>query len=192
MSKYLEVRWHGRGGQGTVTGAKTLAEAILSLGKHIQAFPEYGPERRGAPVRVFNRFSDHPIRIHTPVRQPQVVVVVDQTLVGTVNLTEGASENTVFIVNTTEDAAKIRKALKLNPGNKLFTVPATRIAVEEIGRPLPNMSMIGAFNKAIGIISMEDLTREIRSSLEDKFPVKIIEGNMTALQRGYEEAKSDV
>lgn len=192
MSNYLEVRWHGRGGQGTVTGAKTLAEAILSIGKHIQAFPEYGPERRGAPVRVFNRFSDKPIRIHTPVRNPHVVIVVDPTLVGTVNLAEGVYDDTTFIVNSTETPEKIRKVLNLKPTNRLFLLPATRISIEEIGRPLPNAPMIGAFNKAMEMIPNDDLLKEIRLTLEDKFPVKIIEGNISSIRRGYEEAKSDV
>lgn len=192
MSNVLEVRWHGRGGQGTVTGAKTLAEAILSLGKYIQAFPEYGPERRGAPVRVFNRFADAPIRLHTPVHNPKIVIVVDPTLIGAVPLCEGAQEDAIFLVNSTEDPAKLRTSLGLSPSQKLYTLPATKISIDEIGRALPNAPMIGAFNRATEMIPLETLLKEIRSSMEDKFPVKIIDGNISAIRRGYEEAKSDV
>ncbi len=191
MSNYLEVRWHGRGGQGTVTGAKTLAEAILSVGKYIQAFPEYGPERRGAPVRVFNRFSDKPIRIHTPVKRPHIVLVVDATLLGTVNLTEGIYDDTVFVVNTVDSPDVVRQKLNLGPTNRVFTLPATKISLEEIGRALPNAPIIGGFNRATEMMPIEDLLNEIRNSFEGKFPEKIIEGNVTAIRRGYEEALSD-
>jgi pyruvate ferredoxin oxidoreductase gamma subunit len=192
MSNYLEVRWHGRGGQGTVTGAKTLAEAILNVGKHIQAFPEYGPERRGAPVRVFNRFSDHPIRMHTPVKAPDVVIVVDPTLVGAADLTGGAKDEAIFLINSTEEAAVLRKKLALKPSQKLYIIPATKISVDEIGRALPNVPMLGGFAKAVTIIGIEELLKEMRLSFEGKFPEKIIEGNLSATRRGYEEAKSDV
>jgi len=192
MNNYIEVRWHGRGGQGTVTGAKTLAEAILSVGKYIQAFPEYGPERRGAPVRVFNRFSDQPIRIHTPVKHPDLVIVVDPTLIGAVNLTDGMRDDSTIVVNTTEPAAEIRQKLALKPSQKLFTLPATKISIEAIGRPLPNAPMIGAFSKVVGMIGIEELLRETKESFEGKFPVKIIEGNLSAIRRGFEEVCGDV
>jgi pyruvate ferredoxin oxidoreductase gamma subunit len=192
MKTYLEVRWHGRGGQGTVTGAKTLAEAILNVGKYIQAFPEYGPERRGAPVRVYNRFSDNPIRMHTPVKNPDVIIVVDPTLVGTADLTGGAKEDAIFLINTTDDAQKMRKKLALKPSQKLYIIPATKISVEEIGRALPNVPMLGGFTKAVPLIGIEELLKEIRLSFEGKFPEKIIEGNLAATRRGYEEANSDV
>ncbi len=100
MSKYFEIRWHGRGGQGTVTGAKSLAEAVQSTGKNISAFPEYGPERRGAPLRAFNRFSDDDIRIHTSVKNPDVVIIADSILIGNAALTEGIKKNTIFIVTS--------------------------------------------------------------------------------------------
>ncbi len=192
MSNLLEVRWHGRGGQGTVTGAKTLAEVILTVGKYIQAFPEYGPERRGAPVRVFNRFSDDPIRVHTPVKTPHVVMIVDPTLVGNVNLTEGAREDATFIVNTVEPAAVIRERLGLAPAQKLLTLDATGISIQEIGRALPNTPMIGAIMKTNPILDLETLLAETRKSLEGKFPAKVVDGNIAAVQRGYEEVQSDV
>ena len=192
MNNYIEVRWHGRGGQGTVTGAKTLAEAILSVGKYIQAFPEYGPERRGAPVRVFNRFSDRPIRTHTPVKHPDLVIVVDPTLIGAVNLTDGMRDDSIIVVNSTEPAATVRQKLDLKPTQKLFTLPATKISVEAIGRALPNAPMIGAFSKIIGMIGIEELLKETKDHFEGKFPVKIIEGNLTAIRRGFEEVCGDV
>lgn len=192
MSNLLEIRWHGRGGQGTVTGAKTLAEVILSVGKHIQAFPEYGPERRGAPVRVFNRFSSEPIPIHTPVKAPDIVMVVDPTLVGAVSMTDGAKEEAIFVVNTTDDPAKVRVTLGLKPTQKLYTLPATRISIETIGRPLANVPLIGAFAKVEDMIGIDAMLEETRKSLEGKFSAKVIQGNIDAMKRGYEEAKSDV
>ncbi|MCK4998094.1 MAG: 2-oxoacid:acceptor oxidoreductase family protein, partial [Anaerohalosphaera sp.] len=157
MSKYFEIRWHGRGGQGTVTGAKSLAEAVQGTGKHVSAFPDYGPERRGAPLRAFNRFSDGKIRIHTPVLEPNVILIVDPTLIGAKDIEKGVNDETVFIVNTEKSPAETKKALELD-GQALFTVPANKISYKLFNREIPNSAMMGAFTKACpDVISLEAL-----------------------------------
>jgi pyruvate ferredoxin oxidoreductase gamma subunit len=185
----IEIRWHGRGGQGTVTAAKVLADACLSGGRYVQAFPEYGPERAGAPLRAYNRISSKPVRMHCPVLRPNVVSVVDQTLLDVINTTEGASEESTFIINTSKSPQEIREKLNASPGQKVFTVDATKIAIECIGRPLPNASMLGAVCKATGIVSIEHLLEDVRKSFGKKFAQKIIEGNLKATRRGYEEVR---
>ncbi len=189
MEKTVEIRWHGRGGQGTVTAAKVLADACLSGGRHVQAFPEYGPERAGAPLRAYNRISSKEIRMHCPVLHPQVVSVADATLLDGINVTEGALDDTVFIINTSKDPKKIREKLKAKPGQKVFTVDATKIAIECIGRALPNAPMLGAISKTINLITLETLLEDIRKSFGKKFSQKIIDGNLEAAKRGYEEVK---
>jgi len=189
MEKMLEIRWHGRGGQGTVTAAKILADACLSGGRHVQAFPEYGPERAGAPLRAYNRISSSEIRMHCPVLHPHVVSVADATLLDGINVTEGALDDTVFIVNTSKDPEEIRKKLKAKPTQKVFTVDATKIAIDCIGRALPNAPMLGALAKITSLITLEALLQDVRKSFGKKFSQKIIDGNLEATKRGYEEVK---
>ncbi len=189
MEKMIEIRWHGRGGQGTVTAAKVLADACLGGGRHVQAFPEYGPERAGAPLRAYNRISDHEIRMHCPVLHPKVVGIVDATLLDSINVAEGAQNDTVFVVNTAKDPADIRKRLKAKKSQKVFTVDATKIALDCIGRALPNSPMLGAINRATTIVKQDELVETVRKSFGKKFAQKIIDGNLEALKRGYEEVK---
>ena len=143
MSEMLEVRWHGRGGQGAKTASLLLGEACLGEGRHIQAFSEYGPERMGAPVQSFNRVSDERIRLRCNVTAPQVVVVLDDSLIGPVDVTEGLPAGGKIIVNTAVSAAEMRRRLKLTDG-EVFTVDASRIAKETIKRDIPNTPMLGA------------------------------------------------
>ncbi|MCK5286635.1 MAG: 2-oxoacid:acceptor oxidoreductase family protein, partial [Thermodesulfovibrionia bacterium] len=157
MEKTTEIRWHGRGGQGTVTAAKVLADACLSGGRHVQAFPEYGPERAGAPLRAYNRISSREIRMHCPVLHPHIVNIADATLMDGVNVTEGALEDTIFIVNTAKEPKVIREKLKAKPTQKVFTIDATKIALECIGRALPNASMLGAISRATDLIPLDTL-----------------------------------
>ncbi len=189
MADLVEIRWHGRGGQGTVTAAKVLADACLSGGRHVQAFPEYGPERAGAPLRAYNRISSKPIRMHCPVLNPQVITVVDPTLLDAVDVSEGAREDAIFIVNTPKEPDEIRKKLNANTKQRVFTVDATKIALECIGRALPNASMLGAVCKATGLVSLEHLLEDVRKSFGKKFSQRIIDGNLEATKRGYEEVK---
>ncbi|OGW38858.1 MAG: pyruvate synthase [Nitrospirae bacterium RBG_13_39_12] len=189
MAETLEIRWHGRGGQGTVTAAKVLADTCLSGGRYVQAFPEYGPERSGAPLRAYNRVSQKELRMHCPVLHPQVVSVVDATLIDSINVAEGATEDAIFVVNTSKDPKEIRAKLNAKQGQKVFTVDATKIAMECIGRALPNSPMLGAVCKVTGIVTLEHLLEDVGKSFGKKFSQKIIDGNLEAARRGYEEGK---
>ena len=190
MAKLTEVRWHGRGGQGAKTAALLFGEAVLGQGKYMQAFPEYGPERMGAPVQSFNRISDEPITLHCHVTTPQVVVVLDPTLIGTVDVTHGLPADGTIIINTDQPASTFRKTLKLD-GQKLYTVDASRISRETIGRDIPNTPMMGALVKATSLLKFDDMIEDTRKKLEKKFRSKpeVIEGNVKAIQRAYEEVK---
>ncbi len=187
MAEMIEIRWHGRGGQGTVTAAKVLADACLSGGRQVQAFPEYGPERAGAPLLAYNRVSEKTLRMHCPVLNPGVVAVVDASLLDAINVAEGAKENAVFVINTGKDPKEVRQKLKAKPTQKVFTVDATKIAIETIGRPMPNSSMLGAVTRATGIVEMGVLLEDVKGSFGKKFAQKIIDGNLAAVKRGYEE-----
>ena len=187
MAENVEIRWHGRGGQGTVTAAKVFADACLSGGRYVQAFPEYGPERAGAPLRAFTRVSDRELRLHCPVTRPNVVVVVDVTLLDNINITEGAPDDGAFIVNTVKDPKYIREKINAKPSQRVVTIDATKIAVESIGRPLPNAALVGALAKVSGLITCEAAMKDVERSFGKKFSRKIIEGNIDATRRGFEE-----
>jgi pyruvate ferredoxin oxidoreductase gamma subunit len=189
MAEMTEIRWHGRGGQGTVTAAKVLADACLSGGRHVQAFPEYGPERAGAPLRAYNRVSSKELRMHCPVLNPDVVTVVDATLLDSINITEGAKEDTIYIVNTTREPQEIRQKLGAAAGQKVITVDATKIAIDCFGRAMPNSPMLGALCRATGLITLEHLLEDVKKSFGKKFSQKVIDGNLEATRRGYEEVK---
>jgi pyruvate ferredoxin oxidoreductase gamma subunit len=189
MAKNIEIRWHGRGGQGTVTAAKVLADACLSGGGYVQAFPEYGPERAGAPIRAFNRISENVIRMYGPVLHPKVVSIADATLMDAVNVTEGAPDDAIFIVNTSKDPKEVRKKLKAKDSQKVYAVDATKIAVDCFGRPLPNSAMLGAISRTTGIVDMDTLLDNVKKSFGKKFSQKIIDGNLDATRRGNEEVK---
>ena len=189
MAETVEIRWHGRGGQGTVTAAKVLADTCLSGGRYVQAFPEYGPERAGAPLRAYNRISEKELRMHCPVLEPNIVAVADATLLDSINTAEGAKDNAIFIVNTAKDPKEIREKLKAGPNQKVFALDATKIAIECFGRAMPNSSMLGAVCKITGLITLEHLLEDVRKSFGKKFSQKIIDGNLEATKRGYEEVK---
>jgi pyruvate ferredoxin oxidoreductase gamma subunit len=189
MAETMEIRWHGRGGQGTVTAAKVLADACLSGGRYVQAFPEYGPERAGAPLRAYNRISSKELRMHCPVLRPQVVGVVDATLLDGINVAEGALEDAIFVVNSAKGPKEIRAKLNAESRQKVFTIDASKIAMECIGKALPNASMLGAVCKVTGLVSLEHLLEDVKKSFGKKFSQKIIDGNLEATRRGYEEVK---
>jgi pyruvate ferredoxin oxidoreductase gamma subunit len=191
MADILEIRWHGRGGQGTVTAAKVLAEASMAEGKNVQAFPEYGPERMGAPLRAYNRISGKPMTLHCQVTNPAVVAVVDPTLIETVDVTDGATLDAVFVINTQKSPAELRKKLGLKKTQKVFSVDANRISIETIGRVMPNTPMLGALTKATGVINLDTLLKDIRASFGKKFSEKIINNNLDAARRAYEEVVSE-
>jgi pyruvate ferredoxin oxidoreductase gamma subunit len=189
MADIVEIRWHGRGGQGTVTAAKVLADACLSGGRHVQAFPEYGPERAGAPLKAYNRISSKELRMHCPVLHPRIVSVADATLLDSINVAEGAREDATFVVNTSKEPQEIRRKLDASPEQKVFTIDASKIAIECIGRALPNAPMLGAICKITSLISLEHLLEDVRKSFGKKFSQKIIDGNLEATRRGYEEVR---
>lgn len=186
----LEIRWHGRGGQGVVTAAKFLTDLALAEDKYFQAFPEYGPERMGAPIQAFTRIADRPINIRTSIRNPDVVVVLDSTLIGTVNVTDGLKDGGIIVINTPEDPAAVRARLGL-AGTKarVFTVNATQISLDTIGRPIPNTPMIGALNRALDLAPLDEVTSFLRKSFGKKFSEEIIEANVQAVTRAYNEVK---
>jgi pyruvate ferredoxin oxidoreductase gamma subunit len=192
MDELVEIRWHGRGGQGAKTAALLLADAALASGKYVQAFPEYGPERMGAPVASFDRISSKPILIHSGVTRPQIVLVLDPTLVDSVDVTEGVPSDGVIIVNTEKSPADIKAALGIKGAIKVFTVDASRISTETIGREIPNTPMMGALVKATGILDFKEMLEDTKKKLEKKFKSKpeVIDGNIKAIERAYREVKN--
>ncbi|NLI97352.1 pyruvate synthase [bacterium] len=190
MQKYFEVRWHGRGGQGAKTAALLFGEAAMETGKYIQAFPEYGPERTGAPVKAFNRLSDGPIRIHTQVTNPDVVVVLDASLLDSVNVTEGLASGGALIINTQESASKMREKIKVQ-GIKIATVDATKIAVEILKKNVPNTVMLGAMVKVTGALEWNSMLESIKAKMSEKFRGRkeLVEGNVNAIKRAYDEVE---
>ena len=185
-----EIRWHARGGQGAVTAAKMVAELALGQGKYFQAFPEYGPERSGAPIVAFTRVSDEPIQIYAGVEHPGIVVVLDSSLLGAVDVTKGAPEDAVVLVNSEAEPAELRKHYGLR-GGRLFTIAATRIATETIRRPIPNTPMVGALTRITGLFPIEKVVEFLRADFGKKFPPKVVEGNILAITRAYEEVKGE-
>jgi len=190
MKKITEIRWHGRGGQGAKTAALLLAGAALDEGKYIQGFPEYGPERMGAPMQSFTRISESPITIHSHVSSPDAVVVLDSTLLEMVNVTEGLSDEGVILVNTSQSPQQIREKLGLKKA-KVFTVDATSISLETMGRNLPNTPMLGALIKATSLLKVDTVISNIEKKLGKKYNRKVVEGNIRAIKRAYEEVKGE-
>lgn len=186
MSQITEIRWHGRGGQGAVTAAKLVAEAALRQDQYFQASPEYGPERMGAPIQAFTRISPEPIDIFCGVTNPGIVVVLDATLLSTVDVTDGMPADGVLLVNTADDPAKVREQTGFESG-KVATVDATQIALDTIGKAIPNTPMLGALLKATGLMEIDGVLEHVRASFGKKFAQEIIEGNVDAVKRAYEE-----
>jgi len=186
MPQLTEVRWHGRGGQGAKTAGYVLAVAAAEEGWNIQAFPQYGAERRGAPMEVYVRISDAPIRLRSGVRSPDVVVVLDDTLLATENVAEGMEPGGVLIVNANEQPDAIRAQVG-NAEVKLFVVDATQIAMDTMGRNIPNTPMLGALAKATDLVSVEAMKRAIERRLGGKLSAAVLEANYQAIERAYEE-----
>lgn len=181
----LEIRWHARGGQGAKTASQVLALAALAQGNFVQAFPEYGPERSGAPMKAFNRIDDKKVRIHYNVYEPDVVVVIDDSLLDSesVDVTEGLKPEGILLVNTVASPEEVRK--KTGFAGKILTIDADRIA-EETGAHYPNVPALGALARATDF-PLEPLQREMRNLLGHKFSEKIVQANIAALERGYNE-----
>ena len=190
MKETFEIRWHGRGGQGAKTAALLFGDAATLTGKYIQAFPEYGPERMGAPVQAFNRISSKPIRIHSGIENPDVVIVLDITLIGQVDVISGLDpKDGIILVNSPSSPEELKKSLNFE--GKVYTVDASKISRETIGREIPNTPMIGALVRVTGILKIEELLESVKKRLEEKFRNRpeIIEGNLKAIERAYNEVK---
>ncbi len=183
MTDLIEIRWHGRGGQGVVTASKLLAEAALEEGRYFQGLPDYGAERMGAPIRAFTRISSEPIITYCQVTEPDVVVVLDSTLIGVVDLIEGLKESGILLINTIASPSEVRA--QLNYKGKIYTVDATGISREILGRKLPNTSMLGALVRIIEIVSYESLVRELRAKLGATMKEGVVSANISAFEKAY-------
>ena len=190
MNNLIEIRWHSRGGQGAKTASLLLADAAFNTGKYIQGFPEYGPERMGAPITAYNRISSTPITVHSNIYEPDYVVVVDDTLLETVDVTAGLKETGGIVINTTKNEEYLKKALKGYTGN-IYTIDARKISMETLGKYFPNTQMLASIVKVTNIMTDEELIKDMGSSFKHKFAKKpeVIEGNMNALKMALQEVK---
>jgi pyruvate ferredoxin oxidoreductase gamma subunit len=188
----VEIRWHARGGQGAKTAAMFVAQAVLAKGKFGQGFPEYGPERRGAPMRGFTRISDKPIRRHCSIENPKLVVVLDPTLLDSpaAGVTAGTDANTVFLINTSLTPADLKKKLGVE-GAKVYTVDATQIALDAFGKPIPNMPMTGALLVAEPFMELDELLSAMKEKFSKKFSQAVVDGNLRAVEKAYNEVVSE-
>jgi len=182
-----EIRWHARAGQGAVTAAKLVAETALSQDRYMQAMPEYGPERMGAPIKAFTRISDEPIEIHNNIENPHVVIVLDETLLDVVDVTEGMLDGGIIIINTCTPAQAVKDALKLDSSIRVASVDASGIALDTIKRDIPNTPMVGALAKLTGVVDLEAVNKLLIKSFGKKFGQDIIDANLASVKRAYEE-----
>ena len=188
MNNLIEIRWHGRGGQGAKTASLLLADAAFNTGKYIQGFPEYGPERIGAPITAYNRISDKPITIHSNIYEPDYVVVVDDTLLESVPVTAGLKKEGAIVINTTKSPEYLKEKLNGYDGN-IYTIDARKVSEETLGKYFPNTPMLAAIVKVTGIMSDEAFLEDMKGSFKHKFAKKpeVIEGNMKALELALKE-----
>ena len=188
MNELIEIRWHGRGGQGAKTASLLLADAAFNTGKYIQGFPEYGPERMGAPITAYNRISNSPITIHSAIYEPNYVVVVDDTLLDTVDVTAGLKEDGAIVINTTNDAETLKKKLNGYKG-RIYTIDARSISIDALGKYFPNTPMLAAIVKVSGVIPEDQFLADMEGSFKHKFAKKpeVIDGNMKALKNTLEK-----
>ena len=187
MKNGIEIRWHGRGGQGAKTAALLLADVAFKTGQNVQGFPEYGPERMGAPITAYNRISQDKILVHSNIYHPDYVVVVDETLLTSVDVTAGLKESGAIVVNTPKSSDEIMEHLNGYKG-RVFTVDARKISVETLGKNFPNSPMLAAIVAVSGVMPREKFIHEMRASYQHKFAKKpeVIDGNMQALERSFD------
>ncbi len=190
MADLVEIRWHGRGGQGAKTAALLLADVAFKTGSYVQGFPEYGPERMGAPITAYNRISNKEIRVHSNIYEPDFVVVVDEGLLDVVNVTEGLKETGGIVVNSSKTPDEIKSKLAGYTG-KVYTIDARKVSVACLGRYFPNTPMLAAIVKVSGVMAKDTFFAEMLNSFNHKFASKpeVIEGNMNALKMAFEEVK---
>lgn len=193
MKNGIEIRWHGRGGQGAKTAALLLADVAFKTGQNVQGFPEYGPERMGAPITAYNRISEDIIRVHSNIYHPDFVVVVDETLLDSVDVTAGLKESGAIIINTSRPRQEMVEKLSDYKG-RVYTVDARRISVETLGKNFPNSPMLAATVAVSEVMPRDIFIHEMKASYEHKFAKKpeVIEGNMKALERAFDEVTEDI
>lgn len=189
MNKTVEIRWHGRGGQGAKTAALLLADVAFKTGKYVQGFPEYGPERMGAPITAYNRISDQPITVHSNIYEPDYVVVVDDSLLESIDVTKGLKPAGAVIINSERSKEELRELLHGYQG-EVYTVNAKQISLRALGKNYPNSPMLAAAVAVSNVMERNDFLKEMRASFQHKFAKKpeVIDGNMMALEQGFDEA----
>lgn len=187
MSKLQEIRWHGRGGQGAWTASELLAKAAITEGKHVQSFPEFGPERMGAPLAAYTRISNEPIKLHCSIYNPNVVVVLDPTLLKTVKVTDGLAADGVLVVNTQEKPTEMRQKLSLESSQKVWAVSATNIAIKILNAPITNTAMLGAATRAASLVNLESIEKVIG----ERFRKELADRNIAVIKEAYKEAETE-
>lgn len=190
MNNLIEIRWHGRGGQGAKTAALLLADVAFQTGKYVQGFPEYGPERMGAPITAYNRISDTQIRVHSNIYDPQYVVVVDESLLEAVDVTSGLKKDGAILINTQRTKEEILPHLRGYEG-EVYIIDAHKVSMEAMGKYFPNTPLLAAIVKVAGIMGEDIFMREMEASFKHKFASKpeVIEGNMKALKLAFQEVR---
>lgn len=193
MKNGIEIRWHGRGGQGAKTAALLLADVAFKTGRNVQGFPEYGPERMGAPITAYNRISKEVIRVHSNIYTPDYVVVVDETLLDSVDVTAGLKEEGAIIINTPKKREEVVAKLRGYKG-RVYTIDARKISVETLGKNFPNSPMLAATVAVSKVMKRDTFISEMRNSYEHKFAKKpeVIDGNMKALEYAFDEVEKDI
>lgn len=188
MNDLIEIRWHGRGGQGAKTAALLLADVAFKAGKYVQGFPEYGPERMGAPITAYNRISDDKITVHSNIYEPDYVVVVDEGLLDSIDVTSGVNPEGAIVVNSAKPASEIAPKLRGYKGG-VYTVDARKISIAALGKYFPNSPMLAAIVAVSGVMDKDQFLNEMEASYRHKFSKKpeVIEGNMNALRMTFEE-----
>jgi len=186
MPHLQEIRWHGRGGQGAWTASEVLARAAIYEGRFVQSFPEFGPERMGAPLAAYTRISDQPINLHCAIYDPSVVVVLDPTLLKTVKVDEGLVDDGTLVVNSKETPGELRKRLNIEKHN-VWTVPATEIAIRTLNAPITNTVMLGAATRATNLVSLDSIGQAIKERFKER--PDLAERNIAVIREAYEEAK---
>lgn len=187
MSQLTEIRWHARAGQGAVTAAKLVADTALLDDAYIQAMPEYGPERMGAPLKAYTRISPDPIEVHNNITNPSIVIVLDDTLLDTVDVLEGVPDDGVIILNTEMTPAEAREALKAPQTMRVATVDATGIALATIKKDMPNTPIVGALSAVTGLIPIENVKKRLVITFGKKFSQEMIDANLDCADRAYKE-----
>lgn len=182
----IEIVLHGRGGQGAKSAGQIIAETALMAGKQIQAFPEYGPERAGAPTKSFVRISDRKIRTYAPITEPDIVMVIDPTLLDAIDITEGLTKESILIINSGEPAEELRKKIKEFEG-KIYSVDATSISLGLLGKNLPNMPILGALVKVTDFITIKDLEKSVKDHFLSKIGEQNVNKNIDGIRKAYEE-----